>query len=108
MAPKKNPGKVPGTRTIPLPPQPPGRKQILHQSYYFGPIVNDSDYEPINHKSCLPSTLPETNMEYMHDSLPLVTSGYKSCDHPLPAELILRAIENNEEIPRIPYRIVGM
>lgn len=105
MVPKKLPGKVPGTRSIPPLPAPPGRRPIVHQKTFFGAVVKDKS--PAGHALCQPETLPEMDLVYTSNSLPLLTSGYRSLDQPVTNEALLRALENNEEIKRIPFRLEG-
>ena len=105
---KKIPGHVPGTRTIPAPPAVPGKKPLLYQKHFFGPVLENSDYLPANHKHCLPETLPETDRIYTQLSLPLISSGYKTISQPVSPETLQKALEANEEVPRVGFRIEGL
>ncbi|XP_067946225.1 uncharacterized protein [Watersipora subatra] len=104
---KKIPGHVPGTRTIPAPPPLPGRKPLLHQKQFFGPVVGDTDESPTNHKHCIPETLPEMDRSYTHLALPLISSGYRTLTQPLSAEQLKRALIESDEVPHTNYRITG-
>ena len=105
---KKNPSHVPGTRTIPAPPQPPGRRPLRHQKHFFGPVIKDSDVIPTHHTHCLPDTLPQSDQPYTSQELPLLSSGYKTVEQPVPLEILQQAIDNQEEIPRIGFRLEGL
>ena len=105
---KKNPSHVPGTRTIPAPPQPPGRRPLRHQKHFFGPVIKDSDVTPTHHTHCLPDTLPQSDQPYTSQELPLLSSGYKTVEQPVPLEILQQAIDNQEEIPRIGFRLEGL
>lgn len=104
---KKNPGQVPGTRTIPAPPSAPGKKPLMHQKHFFGPVLPDSDYLPANHRACLPETLPQTDRSYTQQTLPLISSGYKTVMQSISPEALQHAVEAGEEVPLIGYRLEG-
>lgn len=66
MSLKKQPGQVPGTRTIPPPPEPPGRLVRMEAKEMFGPMVKDPGFTPGSHHQCLPDTLPHTDKVNSH------------------------------------------
>lgn len=104
---KKIPGHVPGTRTIPAPPPVPGRRPLLCQKYFFGPVLADLDYLPANHKECVPTTLPETDRSYTHLTFPLISSGYKTVSRPTEVDVTQKVLESADEVPRVGFRIEG-
>lgn len=95
---KKVPGQVPGTRTYPAPPEPPGRRPLLHQRYFFGPVVISTDEV---------AGTQQMNQVSGHERLPVLPFKQQISDSPIPHELLHISVEGIEEVPKIAFRLEG-
>lgn len=94
---KKVPGQVPGTRTYPAPPDPPGRRPLMHQRYFFGPMILSSEEVADNRiVEQTPQLLPA--LSFKHEHIP---------ESSLPIDYLRISQDSSGEVPRIAFRLKG-